>query len=496
MTALWVGIDLGTQSAKISIVDDLGELAASSSRPLTSRRDADRHEQDPQSWIVAVSGALASAIAELPTASVSRIAGVAICATSGTIATVDAAGRPRSTGIMYDDARAGDLSPAANAADPKRWASVGYRIQPTWALPKIAWLARNGQLPSGRWVAHQADIVAAAIVGTRVASDWSHSLKSGYDLLALEWPVDALLTLGIDPSAMPDVVAPGTELGRACAAWAEATGLPAGTPVFAGMTDGCAAQLGAATLRLGDWHTVIGTTLVIKGVTDSIIIDQGGAVYSHRAPHDGLWFPGGASNVGAGAITAFLPNIDLVGASERLNALGERLGTIPICYPLSTIGERFPVIRPDARGFVGTKNHTGPLIDAARSSDPDLLLASIMLGVACVERLSFESMTQAGAAVNGTFSSSGGGTRNEWWTQLRADLLSRPISIPSSAEGSLGMAILAAWGGTAGAGLPDTAARMSRVGQIVHPRERTQALWNDRYEEFVGELASRGWLNL
>lgn len=32
-------------------------------------------------------------------------------------------------------------------------------------------------------------------------------------------------------------------------------------------TDGCAAQLGAGVLNVGSWSSVLGTTLVLKGVT-------------------------------------------------------------------------------------------------------------------------------------------------------------------------------------------------------------------------------------
>lgn len=494
ITALWVGIDLGTQSTKVSIVDDVGALAASYALPLSSQRSDDRHEQDPQEWINRAGAALAAALASLPPASVGRVAGVSICATSGTITTVDATGRPRSPGIMYDDARAGELGQEANGADPALWARLGYRIQPTWALPKIVWLARNGLLSENRWIAYQADVLAAAIVGTRVASDWSHSLKSGYDLLELEWPVGALNALGIDPARLPLVVAPGTELGRSCTEWAEATGLPAGTLVVAGMTDGCAAQLGAGTLGLGDWHTVIGTTMVLKGVTDRIITDEAGAVYSHRAPHDRRWFPGGASSVGAGAITAALPSIDLAGASARLSGSAGKIGSLPRCYPLATVGERFPVIRPDAHGFVSVDGVDLSLAEAAQLLDPDRLLASIMIGIACVERLSFTMMARAGATVDGTLSSSGGGTKNDWWTQQRADLLARPITIPRSSEGSIGMAILAAWAGTAEATLPETASRMSPVGRVVEPRSAPASELNDHYDGFVATLVAKGWI--
>ena len=39
------------------------------------------------------------------------------------------------------------------------------------------------------------------------------------------------------------------------------------------MTDGCAAQLAAGALREGDWNSVLGTTLVLKGYSSTIVRD-------------------------------------------------------------------------------------------------------------------------------------------------------------------------------------------------------------------------------
>lgn len=491
MSRLWVGVDLGTQSAKVSVVDDFGQVHASASAPLTSSRAGRRHEQDPTDWIRQVRAAMAAALGTLDPGTRNRLAGVAICATSGTITTVDDAGSPLSTGLMYDDARAGALSEEVAAVDPERWKRLGYRIQPTWALPKILWLHRAGALAEGAHVAHQADVAAGAMIGGPVASDWSHSLKSGYDLLELEWPNDALESLGIDPAVMPPVVAPGTVLGHSSAAWAADTDLPAGTPIFAGMTDGCAAQLGAATLGPGDWHTVIGTTLVVKGVSDRIVVDDTGAIYSHRAPHDGLWFPGGASSVGAGAISTAFPGEALSARTARLSTLS--LSDVPLSYPLIGVGERFPVVQPEASGFLIVDGADVSLADAASRVESDVLFASILLGIACVERLSVETMAAAGVPVGGTFSSSGGGTRNPWWNRLRADLLGRSIAIPSSSEGSIGMAILAAWAGGSDP-LPSVAARMSPIGEIVEPDSTRGPELDDHYGAFRSSLVSRGWL--
>lgn len=299
---LWIGLDVGTQSVKAVVVDDAGSIHGTGSHPLSSDRHGARHEQDPSHWIRAAANALREALAGLTRDDKKRIRALATCATSGTIAIVDDSGVPVGTGLMYDDARAAALAQEAQDADPGLWHRLGYRIQPTWALPKMLWLQRHGELSPGRFLAHQSDVVVGGIVGDRPATDWSHSLKSGLDLLAGTWPDAVLDRLGLSRNLLPDVVRPGTRLGYSTPAWDDLTGLPSGTPVIAGMTDGCAAQISAGTLDVGDWHTVIGTTLVVKTVADHLVRDDRAGLYSHRSPVDGRWFPGGASSVGAGAL--------------------------------------------------------------------------------------------------------------------------------------------------------------------------------------------------
>jgi sugar (pentulose or hexulose) kinase len=497
---LWLGIDVGTQSVKASIVADDGTVVSVSTAPLTSERWENRHEQAPAQWIDASTVAVAATVSVLPHDARLRIRGIAVCATSGTITTVDPLGRPTTTGLMYDDARAGSIAAEAHAADPARWARLGYRIQPSWALPKIAWLQRHGLLPVGDHIATQADVVASSITGGPVTSDSSHTLKSGYDLLANEWPQNVLEALRIDPLSLPEVVAPGTVLGVSSPEFCDATGLPVGVTLFAGMTDGCAAQIGAGTLALGDWHSVIGTTLVVKGVSDRIVVDDTGAVYSHRAPHNGLWFPGGASSVGAGAVSARNSVETMESRTDRVAARYDgRLGEIPLGYPLTGTGERFPMVLPTAAGFIRTPSgRHATLADAASAFDEDAILASIFLGVALVERLSVATMAAAGVPVSGTFTTSGGGTRNRWWTSLRADVLKRDLVIPQSSEGSVGMAVLAAWAHhvryDTNASLTETATRMSPSGSTVATNRSRHGELDDIYGSFVAELQTIGWL--
>jgi len=279
----------------------------------------------------------------------------------------------------------------------------------------------------------------------------------------------------VPADVLPPLVRPGTPLGEVCAAAAEETGLRAGTPVVAGATDGCAAQLGAGVLRPGSWNSVLGTTLVLKGVSRDLVRDPSGAVYSHKAP-SGDWLPGGASSTGAGAISRDFPGADLDELNRR--AAGFEPSSA-LTYPLISAGERFPFVAPQAQGFVlGT-----PADDGDR-------FAGVLQGVAFVERLCFEHLDLLGAPLSGDLVLTGGATRSTYWTQLRADVLGRPVTLVENAEPALGMAVLAA---SPGRDAADVAATMVRVHAIVEPRP-DGARFTEPYLRFVDELERRGWL--
>ncbi len=472
---VWVGLDLGTQSVRAVAATDTGEVLGTGSSPLTSRRDAGRHEQDPDAWWA---GAAAAAGRALEGVQADRVRGVAVDGTSGTVLLTGADGRPLTPALMYDDGRAAEQATAVNEAGAHVWSSLGYqRMQPSWALPKLLWLlAEHPHAAATGRLASQVDLINRRLVGTDVASDLSNSLKTGAHLIDEDWPHDVMDALGVPASVLPPLVRSGALLGHVCPAAAEATGIPAGTPVIAGMTDGCAAQLGSGALQPGSWNSVLGTTLVLKGVTRSLLHDPNGVVYSHRAP-DGGWLPGGASSTGAGAVAHRWPGADL--DALELAARGAEPAQA-VTYPLTQHGERFPFTAPAARGFtLGTPASEGEAY------------AAVLEGVAYVERLCFDTLQLLGAPVDGDIVLSGGATRSRLWNQLRADVLGRPLTLTRDPEPALGMAVLAASGGI---DLATVAARMVHVSKVVEPRADRVGRYDDSYLTLVGALEERGWL--
>ncbi|MET9800973.1 FGGY family carbohydrate kinase [Streptomyces sp. NPDC006368] len=473
--AVHLGLDLGTQSARAVAVDGTGRLLAAASRTVTGHRDGPRHEQDPEQWWSALAGACREALTGIDPA---RVRGLAVDATSGTILLADAGGRPLTPGLMYDDGRARAYTDRVNATGSRVWRELGYRtMQPSWALPKLLWLLDNTDFPDARLL-HQADLITWRLAGRQVASDASHALKTGYHLTDERWPDAELAALGVPSGLLPRVARPGTVIGTVCGEAAATTGIPTGTPIVAGMTDGCAAQIGAGALTAGAWNSVLGTTLVFKGASPHLVRDPGGVVYCHRGP-GGTWLPGGASSSGAGVLTRRFPGADL----DTLTARAAATGSTAVAYPLvGAGGERFPFHAPGATPFV--------LGDV--SGDAEAFHACL-LGVACVERLCFDYLDHIGAPVTGPLTLTGGGARNRYWSQLRADVLGRPAGLPEHAESATGMAVLAAT--ASGATLEEAAAGMVRVREELTPDPSRTARLTPVYLDFVDELTRRGWLD-
>ncbi|QDQ15088.1 FGGY-family carbohydrate kinase [Streptomyces spectabilis] len=473
--AVWLGLDLGTQSARCVAVDSKGTVLAAASRPLTGHRQGRRHEQDPEQWWSALAAACREATGALDDPS--RVRGLALDATSGTILLADASGTPLTPGLMYDDGRAAEQAVRVNTAGAAVWRELGYRsMQPSWALPKLRWLLDHAAYPADARLLHQADLVTWRLAGHQVASDASHALKSGYHLLEERWPAPVLAELDVPERLLPHVVRPGTVIGAVCARAAAATGIPEGTAIVAGMTDGCAAQLGAGALTPGAWNSVLGTTLVLKGVSPRLIRDPGGVVYCHRGPDD-TWLPGGASSSGAGVLAREFPGADLV----RLTEAAAVCDGDAVTYPLVGRGERFPFRAAAAEPFT-----LGEARGAAERFHAHLL------GVACVERLCLDYLDLLGAPVEGPLTLTGGGARNPYWNTLRADLLGRPVRVPAQAESAVGMAVLAA--SADGTSVRDAAAAMVEPGAEVLPDPARTARLLPAYLRFVDELRARGWL--
>lgn len=476
---LVVGIDLATAAVRAVAADSDGQVHAEGTADLPEPYSPRPGwvEQDAEAWWPAVAGALRLLGRRLGSDRHS-VQAVSVCATSGTVVAVGRDGTPVGPALTYADQRAGAEAEAAQSAGSERWSTLGLRVQASFGLPKWGWLARHGE---GRErtvrLGHASDVVVARLAGGPVATDWSSALKSGYDPQAGEWATEALGAVGVPDRLLPEVLAPTTVVGAVGDAAAEATGLPAGCAIRLGMTDACASQLAAGAASPGQFVSVLGTTLVLKGVSRDLVTDPTGAVYSHRHP-GGWWLPGGASSTGGAAVRAGFAGQDLAALDEEATRRGP---AATVAYPLVGRGERFPFVVPEAEGFV-----------LGEAADETERYRATLEGVAFIERLGYEHLAQLGAPADPPVSASGAGSASRAWNAIRATALGVAVVAKPGATTALGACILAA-AGTLHDDVVAAARAMAVAGEPVEPVEAERSALDDSYRRFVAAVQKRGW---
>ncbi len=476
LVALVAGIDIGTGGVRVTVCDAAGVVWAEAEQALHTARRGALLEQDPAAWRVAAATCLRQVTEQVRDRA--SIRGIAVAATSGTVCLLDERGAPLRPALLYADSRAEVEAAYIATHATELQARLGYRFHSSWGLPKLLWLAHHepALFAQTRYLAHAGDTLTGWLCGDYAVTDATQALKTGYDLVADRWP-DLINELGLPLAKLPRVVSAGQPVGTVTADAAAATGLPVGATVVAGMTDSCAAQVAAGATRPGQWLSVLGTTLVFKGVSRELLRDPFGRLYCHRHPA-GFWLPGAASNVGGEALRRWpaeqLPALD--------HAAADLTPTNLTIYPLRRAGERFPFIRPSAQGFeVGT-----PASDEER-------YAATLEGVAYIERLGYALIAELAGATEPTLRTAGGGARSPVWLQIRADVLQRPLAVASATGASFGAAVLAA-GVTLHADLDSATAAMAHTSATVLPRPAYAERYDGGYQRFLAACVERGYL--
>lgn len=412
---IFLGIDFGTSGCRAVAINVNGELLAQAETAFGAGAVADSTQ-----WWQALTRVLKDLLAAVDR---KKVRALAVDGTSATLLLCDTHGRPLTPALLYNDARA--LAQAARIAvrAPQQAAVHG----PTSSLAKLLWFQDNGFASQAAHALHQADWIAGRLTGAYGHSDYHNCLKLGYDTEHLAWPT-WLADLGVNTALLPKVHVPGESLGQLHPDAAALLGLPPETKVRAGTTDGVAAFLAAGAHAPGHGVTSLGSTLVLKLVSDRPVFSPAHGVYSHRLGN--RWLTGGASNSGGAVLAQYF-------SAEELRALTPLLKPdVPTgldYHPLSGTGERFPVNDPAL----------APRL-SPRPADRVVFLQGLLEGIARIEARGYELLAELGAPRLTALWTSGGGAQNLAWERLRMHQLKVPLHKAHSELAAYGSAQLAA----------------------------------------------------
>jgi D-ribulokinase len=425
---LFLGIDFGTSGVRAIAINPDDQIVAHT-----------RFEFDPATTATVPAEwqkALWRVIGALDRTVRSQIARIAINGTSGTVMLCNRAAQPITPALMYNDDRARSVLPELAKVSPAN----SPALSATASLAKALWFydtlsapdsapASAPDLKAVSYLAHQADWLASLLHGQPNISDYHNALKLGYDVKTLAYP--SWLTSLPVAAWLPQVRVPGEAIAPILPAVAEQLCLPTTCQICAGTTDSIAAFLASDARQAGEAVTSLGSTLVLKLLSDQPIEHQQFGIYSHRLGD--LWLVGGASNTGGAVLNRFFD-------AQQLAALTPKIDISQPCeldyYPLNAPGERFPINDPDYL----------PRMTPRPCEDKDFLYG-LLDGMARIEAQGYQKLVELGVPFGAPklqqVYSAGGGAQNEVWRSLRQRRLNVKVVAASQTEAAYGCARLA-----------------------------------------------------
>ncbi|WP_039714823.1 FGGY-family carbohydrate kinase [Scytonema millei] len=443
-----LGIDFGTSGARAVAIDATGETLAEAKHIFTGAELATA----PAQWQTG----LFCLLEQLPLELRQKIEAIAIDGTSSTVLLCDATGNPIVAPLLYNDDRGIAVMEELRAIAPPHHVAIGA----TSSLAKLLWWQKKAEgaeeaeeekpratnhqplatshSPDSRlptpsqeeiYFLHQADWLSFLLHGQLGVSDYHNALKLGYDVEQLcypDWLLKLLLKLPALPN-LPQILAPGTPVGEVTAEVRSRFGLPQGCVVRAGTTDSIAAFLASGANSPGEAVTSLGSTLVLKLLSQTRVEDAQSGIYSHRLGD--LWLTGGASNTGGAVLRHFFTDAELETLSGQIDPDRESLLDY---YPLLKAGDRFPINDP----------HLPPRLEP-RPENPVEFLHGLLESMARIEARGYQLLQQLGATPLRCVYTAGGGAKNAVWSQIRARHLGVPVAQSAHAEAAYGTALLA-----------------------------------------------------
>jgi xylulokinase len=281
-----------------------------------------------------------------------------------------------------------------------------------------------------------------------------------------------LAALDIPAAWMPPCYESPVPSARISAAAAEATGLPAGTPVVGGGGDQAAQAVGSGIIQQGIISITLGTSGVVFAATERFLLEPQGRLHAfcHAVPNQ--WHLMGVMLSAAGSLRWYrdvLGQAELAQAARDHTDVYDLLTTQAASAPAGSegllflpylTGERTPYPDPDARGvyFGLTLRH-----------EKAHMVRAVLEGVAYGLRDSLELMRAMGLEIT-QVRASGGGARSPLWRQILADVCESEIVLTNVTEGAaFGAALLAGVGAGLYGSVAGACAATIRITDRVEP---------------------------
>lgn len=472
----FIGVDLGTSSVKLVLMDEKGTIHGTTSReyPLFFPQPG-WSEQNPEDWYREAVDGLKELLKDVDK---TQVAGISFGGQMHGLVILDENDNVIRPAILWNDGRTQKQVEYLNGEIGKDKLSE-YTANIAFAgftAPKILWVEENEpeNFKKIKKIMLPKDYLAYKFTGT-FCTDYSDA--SGMLLLDVKnrkWSKEMCDICHITEDMLPQLFESYEKVGELTAELASELGLNAGVVVAAGAGDNAAAAVGTGTVGNNRCNISLGTSGTIFMSSDSFAVDKNNALHSFDHADGHFHLMGcmlSAASCNKWWMDEILKTKDYADEQKGIEKLGEN----HVFFLPYLMGERSPWNNPNARA-----TFTGITMDTTRED----MTQAVLEGVAFATRDMYEVAKSIGVAPKRTMIC-GGGAKSPLWRKMIANILNVEVDVPACEEGpGMGGAMLAMVACGAYKSVEEAAAAIVKVDKTEKPDPELVAKYEARYQQF------------
>ena len=474
----YIGIDLGTSSVKLLLMDELGVIHQQVTReyPLEFPHPG-WSQQAPEDWKEAVLSGLQELTANCDKR---QIAGIGTGGQMHGLVVLDRDDNVIRPAILWNDGRTAAQVDYLNDVIGKqtlseRTANIAFA---GFTAPKILWMRENEPENFARIakIMLPKDYVNYILTGVHCCDYSDASGMLLLDVAHKRWSKEMLDLCGITEAQMPALYESYETVGTLRPEIAQLLGFPENVKVCAGAGDNAAAAVGTGVVGDGGCNISLGTSGTVFISSKQFGVDPNNALHAFAHADGGYHLMGcmlSAASCNKWLMDDILRTKDYAG--EQAPITDEKLGTNHVYFLPYLMGERSPINDTNARGtFIGMS------MDTSRAD----MTQAVLEGVAFAIRDSVEVAKSLGIPLTSSMLC-GGGAKSPLWRRILANVLNMPLTIPASEQGpGMGGAMLAMVACGAYGSVAEACAKLVTVSETVAPDPEIAARYEARYRQF------------
>lgn len=482
-----MGIDVGTTGVKCTITDNCGEILSSDYEEyFITSPNIDEFELDPNIVWNSTKKVIKTAAQVVD----EQILGVSISSFGESFVPIDKDGNVLYHSMVYTDKRGiEENKELCNAISSEQIQErTGLLPSSTYSLPKMMWLKKNEPmiyskiwkfLPYGSFLLFK--------LGGVTVVDYSLAARTMvFNVKERIWDNKILEVSGIAKSLLPDVYEMGTNVGIISEKIADELNVSKGIKLVTGAHDQICCAIGSGVHELGTAMDGMGSVDCICPVFNENQIDarKYDTVFP-TVPYVNNTYTTYAYIYDGGTLLKWYR--DKFGQSEVIEATKKGLNVYDIYTQNAPTEPTNIFVLPHFSGSACPymdEEAKGAIIGLDIQTDKNMIFRAILEGISFELKINLRKLQEAGIEINSLIAS-GGGSRSDFWLQIKADIFNKPIkSLKMKEAGTLGVIIITSVAEGLFSSLEEGMDKMVEVDKVFYPNPENVQYYSKRFEQY------------